>query len=378
MDYQFDSDGRVATLEFDPGPAGTVVSEIGHGFVAEVDVASGRVLSVYDGALVGSSARRTTLNEIISSTEALDAIRRLTFASVFGDEESPEHLHWWLIDRTLARLDLEDVVPGMEVSQVDTDLDSSISTLRDPALEISPPRALRVQAAIDALRRKVPGLQDLPTTGEIVGEALAGEPVGLGVRTDDHGGVGPSSIVPRVILLSTGPDLAQAMTGRLQHLRRLGALDVELVLPMSAAVSVERLACYLVEPDHPQPIAHVSILTESVEPDGQHVLVARFRLKPEEPLDHCEFVVLPAFYSPNSIVRASTARSLLEAEVRLRTAVRLAQKSLQLEALACLADSERAFRDARPAVPRYYSERLRDIRRKIEDDDYARDLLGDL
>lgn len=381
MTFHIDDEQRQAVSDSQPGPAGVVTARFGHDFGADVDVAEGVVLRVVDLSFVRVPERLALLRGIVASGDALDAVRRIVTSSVYTAEEPQDDERLGVLDRVLARLELETAVPELMVHPGDRELVSAVQILRADTFDVplTPLGELRVQAVRDAVRGKLPDLGDIRSTGELLEQQLSDESVWLGVREVSEDGERPVGL-PSVVLLSAGPDLAVAMTGRSPYVDRLDELDVALVLPVASTYrGADRLACYLVEPAHDHPIAHISLFAEDMgrSEDGVRSLVAQFRLSERHDLADFEFVVLPAGLPGGPLVKPSAARSLMCGEVRLRTAIRLAQRGQQQEALARLRDAEQEYRTARESVPEYYWQRLREIRRRIEDDDYPSDLISD-
>lgn len=381
MTYRMDDEGREIAGNHEIGPAGVLTAEIGHDFAAEVSIDDGVVVKIVDLGLHTSAGRQQTLRNLVADERALDAIRRIVVSTAIEAEEPHDDERWCVLDRVLARLDLEGAIPVLRVSDLDRELAQATTILRSGSLDISRARAVRVQVLADAIRAKLPTLAGLPTTGELIEANLAALSMTLGEEASV--GIAPRHSVvaePRVVLLSAGPDLSHAMSGSPPRLERIGELDVTLIVPVTRnypADRIGRLACYLVEPDHPHPIAHVALLTEEFD-DQEHSLRANFLIARAADLSEFEFVVLPAGTPDHRIVSPSVARSLLCAEIHVRTAIRLAQRSQRERALECLQESERTFRAVRADVPKHYWDRLFDIRRRIEEDNQHSDLLSDL
>ena len=235
MAFRIDRDAMFAENDREPGPAGTVVAELGHDLIAEVDVAEGFVIAVRDVAFMPPAARADLLDATVHSADALDAVRRIVMATVYGDEEPHEDPRWWVLDRILARLDLERAVPALDVDPTDDELSGAVAFLREPNLQVPFAKVLRTQAVVDAIRGKLPQIIDLPTTAERI-EAEAVELVGLGKR-DGRPSVDRVGVdVPKVVLLSAAPDLAFAMTGRTPSVDPAGELDVVLTIPVRSII----------------------------------------------------------------------------------------------------------------------------------------------
>jgi hypothetical protein len=378
MAFQITNEGKTARNEFRAGPAGTVTASIGPRLIAEVDIGSGSVLSLLDTSIVPSANRAALVQRLIQNESALDAIRRLVFATVFADEESPSAAIWWQLDRTLARLDLDEEFPGTALSQIDAEIDAALETLRDPRVEVSVSRAPLVQALTDLILRRRPQISDLKSTVEVLQSELTRDLVELGDSRGDAIESYRFPNLPKLVILSSGPDLSHALSNKPFEILFRGEIEMTLVVPVADPGIWDGLfQCFLVEPEHENPVAQIAGLGQ--DRTGQHLgsLVARFRVSPLVDLGSYELVVLPTYHDP-TIGTHVVARAIRQAEVLLRTAIRLAQKGKKLEALGRLDDGESAYRTRGVEVPNHFTERIRDIRRRIEDDAYSLDFLGDL
>ena len=154
--FRVDRESMCASNERARGPASTVVAELGHDFVAEVDVADGGVITVRDVSFLPPVSRAELLDLIVQSDDALDAVRRIVLATAYGAEEPHEDSRWFLLDRTSGRLDLETAVPALRVDPNDQELSDALEFLTDSRLQVPSGKLLPAQAVIDVIRRKLP------------------------------------------------------------------------------------------------------------------------------------------------------------------------------------------------------------------------------